>query len=457
MKRRYGLRSTLTITTSAVAALALIAVGALFWLTTMLHRTTATVADSVESMYLLEEAEIELLLHARATAPLMARNLEASLRERLQTARKYANSREERHALEVATSRLDAYLARASKGAAPGPELEALQGEVYNALESVVGINVAQARAQRADAERWEQIASVVTLVLAPLLLASAALVVIWLKRRAFHPVFALAATMRRFGSGDRDARAQEIGPAELREMSATFNEMASALVLQREAQLATLAGVAHDLRQPLAALTLSTSMLDPEAMTAAQMRRPIEISRRQISRLERMIGDFLDMAKLNAERLELRLGTEDICTLVRNVVDAHDGTDARARIVLQLPDAPVPVPCDGLRIEQVVTNLVSNAIKYSPASAPIEVAVETRGDEVAISVTDHGPGLSTEEQAQLFEPFRRFGTAARDVPGIGLGLFVVRRILMAHGGRIEVQSEPRRGATFIAYLPLPR
>jgi signal transduction histidine kinase len=337
----------------------------------------------------------------------------------------------------------------------PAAELEHLQSAAYEALEEAVRLNLAEARSQDAEAQRWDRLAEVVAIALGALLIGIAGTVVVWLRWRAFRPVLGLADVMRRFGGGDRGARAEEAGPSELREMSARFNEMAHALVTQREARLAMLAGVAHDLRQPLAALSLATNMLDPDAMTAAQMRRPIEISRRQIGRLERMIGDFLDMAKLEAAQLELQLRREDACELVRNAVELLDGAVAKGRLSVRLPAEPVHVSCDALRIEQVVGNLLSNAIKYSPADAPVDIALEVCGEEVAIRVTDRGPGLSADEQARLFEPFRRVGTASREAPGIGLGLFIVRRILTAHGGRIEIESERGRGATFIAYLPL--
>jgi signal transduction histidine kinase len=318
----------------------------------------------------------------------------------------------------------------------------------------VVAVNRDDARAQRADAQRWKGTTTTAAIALGILLVGIAVAVIAWLRWRAFHPVLVLADAMRRFGRGERDARAVETGPAELREMSATFNEMANALVTQRQVQLAMLAGVAHDLRQPLSALVLSTSMLDPETMPPAELRRPIEISRRQVGRLERMIDDFLEMAKLDAEQLELRLRREDVCEPVRNAVEVHEGA-ARARIVLRLPAAPVHVQCDALRIEQVVANLVSNALKYSPPDTPVDVDVEVRGGEAVIRVTDRGPGLTADDQARLFEPFRRVGPAAREVPGIGLGLFVVRRIVTAHGGRIEVESERGHGARFVVYLPL--
>jgi signal transduction histidine kinase len=118
------------------------------------------------------------------------------------------------------------------------------------------------------------------------------------------------------------------------------------------------------------------------------------------------------------------------------------------------MPDEPIVVECDQLRIEQVITNLISNAIKYSPPGASVDVAVEPCEGHVAVRVTDRGRGIATEDLDRIFEPFRRVGLSRECVPGVGLGLFVVRRIIEAHRGRIELDSEPGAGSTFRIVLP---
>jgi signal transduction histidine kinase len=112
-------------------------------------------------------------------------------------------------------------------------------------------------------------------------------------------------------------------------------------------------------------------------------------------------------------------------------------------------------VSCDALRIEQVLTNLVSNAIKYSPRGGRVEVTLEQPGTEAILNVVDQGVGIPSDDQAHIFEPFRRSGASRELVPGAGLGLFVARRIVEAHGGRIEVESRPGAGSTFRVHLPL--
>ena len=111
-------------------------------------------------------------------------------------------------------------------------------------------------------------------------------------------------------------------------------------------------------------------------------------------------------------------------------------------------------IRCDPLRIEQVITNLLSNAIKYSPEGGRVDVAVAPQEDGAVISVTDQGLGISEEDQQRLFEPFRRVGLSMETIPGVGLGLFVVRRIVEAHHGRIDVTSARGKGSSFRIWIP---
>jgi signal transduction histidine kinase len=114
-----------------------------------------------------------------------------------------------------------------------------------------------------------------------------------------------------------------------------------------------------------------------------------------------------------------------------------------------------VVVRCDGTRLEQVLHNLVSNALKYSPTGSSVELRVAQEGEEAVLSVVDQGIGISSEELRHLFAPFRRTSRAREVAPGVGLGLSVARRIIEAHGGRIEVDSRPGAGSTFRVRLPL--
>jgi signal transduction histidine kinase len=167
------------------------------------------------------------------------------------------------------------------------------------------------------------------------------------------------------------------------------------------------------------------------------------------------MVGDLLDATRIEAGKLELQLEERDARELAHAVVELYQAAGPSHELKLSLPDTPVLLSCDGARIEQVLNNLVSNAIKYSAEGTRVDVTVLQQGDAVLLSVADQGMGISADEQRHLFAPFRRTHGAREHAPGAGLGLSVARRIVEAHGGRIEVDSHPGRGSVFRVHLPV--
>lgn len=438
----------LAVWSGVLALFSVLAAGALIWIATTFTQMTEAAAASVESVYLLEEAEIDLLLHARATDDLVRRDLEASLRDKLQRARGFVSTAGEARTVEDTIAKVEAHLEGARAGRMTA------QGAAFDGLETSVAVNLAHARTQQVRAESLSRASSVIGVVLAIVLVVVTSFVLVGMRRQAFRPMLDLAGAMRRFGEGDRAARATEHGFQELLDMSSQFNAMAAALVAQRQSQLALIAGVAHDLRQPLSALSLTMDVLGNQDARGTDLDRLVEVSRRQLRHLERMVNDFLEVSKLEGGKLELTIRRADLRAIVQDVVTQQFDAAANDRLLVRIPDGPLEVECDAGRVAQAVSNLISNALKYSPPSEPVEVVVEAQGADARISVVDRGPGLTPEQRARLFQPFQRL-RATQGPPGIGLGLYVVRRVAEALDGRVEVESTPGRGSRFTITIPV--
>ena len=319
-----------------------------------------------------------------------------------------------------------------------------------------MALNIDDARHAYATVERYDDLANVIGITVSVAVVVAAGFVVWWLNARALRPLAGLERAMRRFGHGDVEERASEDGPAELAEMARCFNEMATSIARQRRERQTFIAGVAHDLRNPLSVLRMSADLAQSEGrpLDLPKATKVFDTVRRQVGRLERMVGDLLDTASVEAGNLRLHVDANDLCTLVREVAEHYRQTTTKHVIDVDVPDAEIRLECDAMRIEQVVSNLVSNAIKYSPNGCHVGVALVPGEGEVTLTVRDEGIGMSEEDAARAFEPFRRSAALRDQVAGSGLGLFVVRRLVEAHGGRVEVKTAPGCGSTFTVRLP---
>jgi len=237
------------------------------------------------------------------------------------------------------------------------------------------------------------------------------------------------------------------------RELRRLYEE-ASAAVAARDEFLSI---ASHELKTPLTPLQLQLDrvarLLGPASGCDPKAHSGLALARRQIHRLTRLIDSLLDTSRLTAGRIILSPEELDLVALVGDVAERFqaDAASAHSALELQLP-GPVIGHWDRLRVEQVVTNLLSNALKYG-AGHPIELRVEAREEEARLSVRDHGVGIPAEERGRLFTRFGRTGSA-RHFGGLGLGLYISRQLVEAHGGTIEVTSEPGVGATFTVRLP---
>lgn len=220
------------------------------------------------------------------------------------------------------------------------------------------------------------------------------------------------------------------------------------------------LATIGHELRTPLTAIRTSVGLLlDPAvAPSEVQRRQLLGTIGRSADRMQRLLAELLDLARLRSGRTELERAPFDARELVRDVAAAvQPMAEARdQRLRLELPETPVRVVGDRPRLEQALLNLAANAQKFSPSGADVTLRVASQSDgAVRWTVVDRGPGIGEEERARLFERFF-VGTSDRHVAhgGAGIGLPTALAIAQAHGGTIEVDSEPGRGSTFGLLVP---
>lgn len=213
-------------------------------------------------------------------------------------------------------------------------------------------------------------------------------------------------------------------------------------------------AQIVHDLKNPLSTIALETRLLD-----ARLPRGPLSETRdglaritRNIEFLDRMVHDLLDLCSLDAGRLELCRRPTELHTLLEQIIDRVVPTRDRGRVSLHAAE-PLTVSIDALRIERVVANLLQNALKYAPKITGIVVGLAAVDDAIRVSVTDAGPGMTPAEAGYVFDKFRRASTAGSR-EGSGLGLYVSKKIVEAHGGRIDVTSVPGAGSQFFFELP---
>lgn len=267
------------------------------------------------------------------------------------------------------------------------------------------------------------------------------------------------------FGAGTRRYEAPDLALAEeLARRSAValhnahlFRTAADA-VRKRDEFLAV---AAHELRTPLTPLRLQIQGIErllavESELPIAHVRPRVEAASRQVTRLTRLVESLLDVSRVMRDQLELDRSDVDLASIVREAADrlAPEALQHGDSLTLRV-DVPVHGTWDGARLDQVVTNLLSNAIRYG-AGKPIDASVEDAGEMAAVRVRDRGIGISPANRARIFERFER-AVSGRHFGGLGIGLWIARRIVEAHGGWIEVESEPDVGSTFTVWLPKRR
>jgi two-component system, OmpR family, sensor histidine kinase KdpD len=253
-------------------------------------------------------------------------------------------------------------------------------------------------------------------------------------------------------------ATAAQVGLAVDRER--LREEATESELLRRSDELKTalLGAVSHELRTPLASIMASAGSLRQKdvSWTDAEREEFHEAIEQEVRRLDRLVGELLDLSRIDAGRLVLQRQYHAVDALVDDVLGRLRGTTRGHEMRVDVPDDLPPISVDYLRMDQVLSNLVENAVRYAPAGTLIEIAARVDGAALRIEVTDEGPGIAAEDRETVFAPFHRLQRGDRaTVKGAGLGLAIARRLVAAHGGRIWAEAGPGTGARFVITLPL--
>jgi signal transduction histidine kinase len=275
-----------------------------------------------------------------------------------------------------------------------------------------------------------------------------------WLSRRLTEPVLALSRATEDVAAGRFDIEIPAArGSDEVSLLTERFRGMVAQLAEAEQLKRSFLMSVSHELRTPLTAIRGHVEAIREGIITGPeQVRGSLDIVATETDRLERLVGDVLDLAKLQAHRFTVRHEEVDLNRVLDHAYGAFTEEARRREIDYQLSTESEPpvIVSDGDRVLQVITNLLSNAFRWTPDGGRIELALGSDNGDVRVEVLDTGPGVAPRERARIFDAF-----VSEDVNGTGLGLPIARELAVALGGRIELESEPGSGSCFRLVLPV--
>lgn len=451
MERKRSLRESLNWVLALLALLAILASGTVLASLGAINDTHQRLEISSRSLRAADLSTITLLRELVEDDASTQAELRRSTFIYLDRIRRLSDTEEELALIMETEQAVTAYYAVPEDD----PRARELLIEAFQHVSALVELNISQFNDALEEADALSRSTRLAAAGAAIAMVGGAILVAMGIRYTVYAPFRELLSALSRFGAGDLSVRAPERGPSEIQTIASTFNSTASRLQEQQDSRIAFLAGIAHDLRNPIHALRLSLAIIKPDEPLPeeSRLRRVLDTMAQQLAQLERMVGDLLEVQRVQSGTASLQLARHDLRGLAQASVDLHEAMAARHRLELHAPE-PVMAVCDGLRIQQVLNNLIGNALKYSHQGT-VRVSIEQDGDFARIAVSDEGPGVPETDRERIFQPYHRGSTDPRAVSGSGLGLYVSRQIATAHGGRLELASEPRRGATFTLVLPL--
>ncbi|MGE5673025.1 MAG: sensor histidine kinase [Mycobacterium leprae] len=289
----------------------------------------------------------------------------------------------------------------------------------------------------------------------------AALLIAGWVSREMVKRLNATGEAARALAEGDLAVRAPEKGTDEITELATHFNHMAERIEVlvaglrrSETARNELLMMVGHDLRTPMTSITgFAEALRDGVVQDEERKQRFYEIIATESQRLTRLTNDLFDVAKLESGQMELRLQAISIAPLLREFADSLRELAQQQSTRLDLAITPeaesARVYGDRDRLEQVLGNLASNALRFTKEGEAVTIRATVDGTELVVAVEDKGPGLTPDEAAQVFQRFFQGAQQGRGHKGAGLGLAIVKSLIEAHGGKVGVASVPGQGATF--------
>ncbi|MGQ0600324.1 MAG: ATP-binding protein [Anaerolineales bacterium] len=282
-----------------------------------------------------------------------------------------------------------------------------------------------------------------------------ALLVGVWLARTLTQPLRALTDATHRMAGGALEQEVLVKSADELGELTAAFNQMSRQVARANHARKQMTADVAHELRTPLTVIAGYVEAMRDGVLTASPERLTVIYS--EIERLQHLVGDLRTLSQADAGELKLNVQRVAPGEFLSQAVATfeHQATQKDVTLAVQLANGLPALSVDEIRLGQVLSNLISNALRYTPSGGTITLGAVAEGPHVTLTVADTGPGIAPEDVPRIFDRLYRADKARAENNGeSGLGLAIAKALVEAHGGTIEVQSELGRGTTLILKLP---
>ncbi len=290
------------------------------------------------------------------------------------------------------------------------------------------------------------------------LALILALFIAFWMARWVADPIQGLINATKNF-SGSRASLLEMKGPNEVQELVGAYNQMTARVEASQKAQREFVANVSHELKTPLTSIQgFAQALLDGTASTAGEQKQSIQIIFNEAGRMHRLVLDLLDLARLDAGIADFKRVPVDLLALLNSVGERFGPLANRNNVNIEiLANTLPPVTGDGDRLAQVFSNLVDNALKFTPPGGKITINSSITDSFLNISVADTGTGIPAEALQHIFDRFYQIDTSRQrgEKHGAGLGLAIVREIIQTHGGHVIVKSQVGQGSEFIVSLPI--